>query len=496
MASGGLGASIALTISRMFGATDPDAIRRYEGQIDEYKRQGAALTEELEKLGLDEGGRRLADGLREHRKKYAEAFAHAKGLFAAGQREAAEAELNEKVFPAILEMQKAWDEFIEHQSRVIDAAAAEAAERFAAGRALTLGLMLAALIVAAAVAVYVTRSITGPVLATVAAAERIAGGDLRELVAVTSSDEVGKLQAAMREMGSKLAQVIGEVRGGAAALSGASGQVSATAQTLSQGTGEQAASVEETTSSLEEMSASITQNAESSRRTEAMASEGARSAEESGRSVAETVAAMKEIAEKISIIEEIAYQTNLLALNAAIEAARAGEHGKGFAVVATEVRKLAERSQRAAKEIGGLAGSSVKVAERSGHLIGELVPAIRKTAELVQEVAAASQEQSAGVSQVSKAMGTVDQVTQRNASAAEELSSTAEEMASQAEALQQLVSYFRVRDEGMHGLPRAASAPALRPAPPHLVPAHEVPELPHRGRRNGVAAAESGFRRF
>jgi methyl-accepting chemotaxis protein len=181
-----------------------------------------------------------------------------------------------------------------------------------------------------------------------------------------------------------------------------------------------------------------------------MANQGARNAEESGKAVLATVGAMRSIAERISIIEEIAYQTNLLALNAAIEAARAGDHGKGFAVVATEVRKLAERSQKAAKEIGELAGSSVKVAEQSGRLILDLVPTIRKTADLVQEVAAASSEQSAGVAQVSRAMSTVDSVTQRNASAAEELSSTAEEMATQAEALQQVMAFFMVRDEASH----------------------------------------------
>jgi methyl-accepting chemotaxis protein len=355
------------------------------------------------------------------------------------------------------------------------------------------------------VSLYITRSITGPIGIVVGVVEKMAAGDLREVPVVDRSDETGRLLAAVKGMVEKLGEVIGEVRGGAEALTAAASQVSATSQTLSSGTGEQAASVEETTSSLEEMSASITQNAENSRQTEQMANEGARNADESGKAVGETVGAMKSIAEKISIIEEIAYQTNLLALNAAIEAARAGEHGRGFAVVATEVRKLAERAQKAAKEIGELAGSSVKVAERSGVLISDLVPAIRKTADLVQEVAAASQEQSAGVGQVSKAMASVDQVTQRNASAAEELSSTAEEMASQAESLLQVIAFFQVQ----------AAIRAARAAPiqvPHLpAPAHEAPRaarakpaerpaLPHPAPKAGNGAhpegGGGGFKRF
>ncbi|WP_242392317.1 methyl-accepting chemotaxis protein [Anaeromyxobacter oryzisoli] len=402
-----------------------------------------------------------------------------------------------------------------HQKRMAEAGAVVGAAASDV-RATMLLIVLVGVALGVAVSVFITKSITGPIAGVLRVVERVADGDLRELPVVDRTDETGRLQAAMRDMAEKLARIIGEVRGGAEALTGASQQVSATAQSLSQGTGEQAASVEETTSSLEEMSASIARNAEGSRQTERMATDGARSAEESGRAVTETVGAMKTIAERIGIVEEIAYQTNLLALNAAIEAARAGEHGRGFAVVATEVRKLAERAQKAAKEIGGLASSSVKVAERSGALLSGLVPTIQKTAELVQEVAAASQEQSTGVSQVTKAMGVVDQVTQRNASAAEELSSTAEELSAQAEALQQLMSFFQVERAAVG--PRALHAPVHAPAsaPAAHVPALPHPKLPHplthpathpaapedaaalpAPKRNGAVSQETGgFKKF
>jgi methyl-accepting chemotaxis protein len=195
---------------------------------------------------------------------------------------------------------------------------------------------------------------------------------------------------------------------------------------------------------MEEMAANIKQNSDNAQQTEKIAIKAAEDGNESGKAVAATVGAMKEIAGKISIIEEIARQTNLLALNAAIEAARAGEHGKGFAVVASEVRKLAERSQTAAGEINKLSASSVQIAEKAGEMLGKIVPDIQKTADLVQEITAASNEQSSGAGQINKAIQQLDQVVQQNASASEEMASTSTELLSQAEQLQSTISFFKL----------------------------------------------------
>jgi methyl-accepting chemotaxis protein len=368
----------------------------------------------------------------------------------------------------------------------------------------TMILMLIVVIVASIVAVLtaqvIARGVSRPVEAmTTHLAEMAAGGgDLTRRIEVKANDEVGQMSASLNEFLEKLEKIIIEVKGGAGSISSAAQQVSSTSSSLSQGTSEQAASVEETTSSLEEMSASITQNSDNSRMMEQVASKGAREAEESGKAVKQTVDAMKSITEKINIIDEIAYQTNLLALNAAIEAARAGEHGRGFAVVATEVRKLAERSQTAAKEISGLASDSVKVAEHSGKLLDELVPSIQKTADLVKEVSAASREQSSGVNQINKAMSQVDQVTQRNASSAEELSSTAEEMASQSEALAQLVGFFKTSDgdASFSFLNKGGAKTAAKPQHGSHFANHPVAAAKPNGKPANSPAEEHSFARF
>jgi len=278
------------------------------------------------------------------------------------------------------------------------------------------------------------------------AAQEIAGGNL--LVDIQERSGKDELMRALAAMVAQLSEVVGEVKGASDNVAQGSMEMSSGSESMSQGASEQAAAAEEASSSMEQMSANIRQNADNALQTEKIAVKSAADAIEGGKAVAQTVLAMKEIAGKINIIEEIARQTNMLALNAAIEAARAGEHGKGFAVVASEVRKLAERSQAAAGEISKLSVSSVDVAERAGEMLAQLVPDIQKTAELVQEISASSKEQDTGASQINKAIQQLDQVIQQNAGAAEEMSSTAEELSSQAEQLQSTIAFFKVKDSG------------------------------------------------
>ena len=466
---------------------DPEDIKKQFARIAEARKTITENVDSLDKKITSDEGKKLLGEIQQSRKIYVAELEKYLGMVQRNERDAALKELYGPMRPATDDYMGDIRKLIDFQDELMKKAGKDSDEAATTAAKLVTIISIVAAIIAIAFAWWITRSITKPVSEAAAAANELAEGNLTVKIKSESKDETGQLMGAMATMVGKLTQIISEVNVASDALNNAAGQVSATAQSLSQSSSEQAASVEETTASIEQMTASITQNTENAKITNGMATKSAGEATEGGQAVNDTVEAMKQIAQKIGIIDDIAYQTNLLALNAAIEAARAGEHGKGFAVVAAEVRKLAERSQVAAQEIGQVAGSSVKLAERAGHLLNEMVPSIKKTSDLVEEIAAASQEQSAGVGQINGAMGQLNKATQQNASASEELAATAEEMGGQAAQLQELMSFFRLA-EARSG---AAATRSARPkAPRAAAPAQRAASF------KPAAVDEQDFERF
>ncbi|OIQ50606.1 Methyl-accepting chemotaxis protein I [Pseudodesulfovibrio hydrargyri] len=323
-----------------------------------------------------------------------------------------------------------------------------------------LALVLAVLVVLAGI--FVAGSIAHPLQDGVAFSKEVSSGNLGADLKVSQKDEVGELAEAMRAMVGALSGIVEDVQLSAENVTSGSEELAATAEDLSQGTNQQASAVEQVLASVEQMAENIQRNTQNARDTETIADKALHVAERSSSAVGGALEAMNAIAEKISIIEEIARQTNLLALNAAIEAARAGEHGKGFAVVAAEVRKLAERSGRAAAEISELSSKTAGVSDEAGQMLRELVPNIKRTAELVRDIAVASEEQAEGAAQVNAAMQDLDKVIQSNASASEETASTAEELAGQAVMLQQSMSFFKFSGKRAGGVRRPALPPVAQ----------------------------------
>ena len=420
-----------------------DAERRFHDVV----AKNAELLAEYEKLITTERGHELFNGAKKDREELNSYRAEIMQVSRQGTPESSKQAMEmlktkgAQLFTKALESQAAMATF---NTKLTDDAVAESQATVTATRSAIYTGLVIALLLAVGITLFTVRGITRPLASAVDVLEHVAQGEIPDQLAVTSHDEVGQMLTALNSMTKNLRSTVSQVAAVAANVASGSEQMSATAQQVSQGASEQASSAEECTSSMEEMGASVQQNADNAKQTDKIATKAAEDAQASGEAVNQTVHAMRQIAEKIGIIDEISRKTDLLALNAAVEAARAGEHGKGFAVVASEVRKLAERSQVAAAEISRLTAEGVQRADGAGKLLSSLVPDIRKTAELVREIAAASAEQSSGATQVSKAMQQLDQVIQQNASASEEMSTGADELSGQAERLQQAISFFKV----------------------------------------------------
>ncbi len=435
-----------------------------EADIERLRSEYREVIAKLEKLETSEKGKELLTAVNTSIVNARQANKQVQELSLANNIAEAMSSFNKVALPLDEKIFQSFAELVKYEEEQITVAHAEAMKVYHSTRLMTLASAAIALIFVVIISILITRSITGPLQEAVRVSNRLAEGDLTMEIAVAGRDEAGMLLEAMKNMVEKLKSIVGEVKSAADNVASGSQELSSSAEEMSQGASEQAAAAEEASASMEQMTSNIRQNADNALQTEKIAVKSAAAAREGGQAVVETVAAMKDIAKKISIIEEIARQTNLLALNAAIEAARAGEHGKGFAVVASEVRKLAERSQKAAAEISNLSASSVDVAEKAGNLLALMVPDIQKTAELVQEINAASREQDLGAEQINRAIQQLDQVIQQNASSSEEMASTSEELSSQAEQLQNAVAFFFVDERDRGRAVRTVMSPVSRTA--------------------------------
>ncbi|MEY9308888.1 methyl-accepting chemotaxis protein [Bradyrhizobium ottawaense] len=481
---------------------EKNAILGTAGEAEEFAANAAKLRDEAMKIRdevhalASEGGRKLLDN-------FASAYARMNvyqeetiRLAKTDKTKATERSMGDgrKV---VADATEAMGAYVANTKRQMAEQAVQSNEDSRRAQLVLIVLVIVSLIVAAIGAVWISLNISRSLAKAVGLADAVAIGDLSHKIDTSSNDEIGDLVKslnamtanlnataavaneiaqgnltieakplsdkdtlglALERMVEKLRQIVSEALTAAQNVSAGSQELSASAEQLSQGATEQASSAEEASSSMEEMASNVKQNADNANQTEKIAAQSAKDAEASGAAVGRAVNAMQTIAEKITIVQEIARQTDLLALNAAVEAARAGEHGKGFAVVASEVRELAERSQAAAAEIGTLSADTVKVAQEAGAMLSKLVPDIKKTAELVEEITAACREQDVGSAQINQAIQQLDKVGQQNASASEQVSSTSEELASQAEQLQSTIAYFRIE----HGVKSQAPAPIDR----------------------------------
>ena len=453
----------------------PDQAARaksYE-RIDINKKAIDAALDNLGKLADTADDKALLTKLQAARAAYLASFLKVADLLEADKRDDATKMMNVETFPALDALIDTIKTLVETQKKGVEAGGANVKHDIESSRTLTIALGLVALLASISLALWITRSITGPLNEAVEITRHVAGGDLTVRIDVTTKDETGQLLQALKDMNASLARTVGEVRIGTETISTASGEIASGNADLSSRTEAQASSLEETASSMEELTSTVKQNADNARQANQLVLSASDVALKGGQvvgQVVDTMGSIKESSRKIvdiiGVIDSIAFQTNILALNAAVEAARAGEQGRGFAVVATEVRNLAQRSAGAAKEIKSLIGDSVekvdaggKLVDEAGATMDEIVTSVKQVADIMSEITAASDEQSAGIEQVNQAITQMDEMTQQNAALVEQAAAAAQSMQDQAGSLAQAVSVFKLTHNAMQALPRAASVP-------------------------------------
>ncbi|NYT33820.1 methyl-accepting chemotaxis protein [Rhizobium sp. WYCCWR 11128] len=509
---------------------DPEVARK------DYQNSAKSLDE---MVAFATGGQQLAttegkptwDRLVELAKRFNESSNKVASIQESGDRAGAAALSSGEVRVLVVELEEVFETLVALQQKSMTQADDDTDILYSSTKNMLIGIAVGASVIAFAAALWIALGVNSGLRKIMNVASAVAIGDLNQKVEIKSNDEIkdlvntinvmtenlrntaeianqiangdltvspkplsdkDALGIALEQMVERLRGVVSDAAAAAENVSAGSQELSSSSEQVSQGATEQAASAEEASASMEEMAANIKQNADNAAQTEKIARQSAKDAEMSGEAVTRAVDAMRTIAQKIGIVQEIARQTDLLALNAAVEAARAGEHGKGFAVVASEVRKLAERSQSAAAEISSMSGDTVKAAQEAGDMLGRLVPDIRKTAELVSEISAACREQDIGASQINEAIQQLDKVTQQNAGASEQMSATSEELATQAEELQTSIAFFKV-DTASNRLHRVPAAKVTVRSPASAAGRKPMPKKPAANSVAGQQARAKGF---
>jgi len=472
---------IAIAIRNMMLTDDPADRDKLVEEVMEHRRSINGILAALDKSLVSARGKELLAQMKLETANYASGQDKLIRLIKLDELDAARSLLKSELRPLLVRLKKATADQSALQKQIALDAAAEAARTYRSTSMLMWGLGIAALALAAAVAWWITRSITRPVAKALHVANTVAAGDLTSRIEVETRDELGQLLQALKTMNESLARTVGVVRTGTDTIAVAAAQVAAGSQDLSSRTEQQAGALEETASSMEELTSTVRQNADNARQANVLAEAASNVAARGGQVIGQVVGTMGEINASanqindiIGVIDGIAFQTNILALNAAVEAARAGEQGRGFAVVAGEVRNLAQRSANAAKEIKALIGASTdkvasgsKLVAEAGATMQEIVDSVRRVTDIMAEISSASMEQTSGIEQINQAVVQMDETTQQNAALVEEAAAASSQMQEQAALLARAVAVFQIG--------AAQAAPAAEQA---KAPSAPVPTLP------------------